>query len=156
MGALLWLLSSEPGYYHRLGGGKPFGFGSVSLSINWAKTDLKTGTHWQEYYKSLFPVPKPDQNLAEESDQNLAEECVKLYKTTVEQAYGDNNQKFENISFIAAFCRAAQGFTDDLPIHYPKTNRDDDKGFTWFVKNESGQKLALRLLSEDNGLPFNP
>lgn len=56
LGALLWLLSSPDVHYHRLGGAKPLGFGSVWLNVDWEKTDLRIGKDWAEFYKSLIPT----------------------------------------------------------------------------------------------------
>jgi CRISPR-associated protein (TIGR03986 family) len=46
LGALLWLLSLPPDSFHRLGGGKPLGFGSVAVSVDWDATDLRRGEDW--------------------------------------------------------------------------------------------------------------
>lgn len=56
LGALLWLLDLPKEHYHRLGGGKPFGFGSVKLSIDSDKTKtvLKNGACYGKYYRSLL------------------------------------------------------------------------------------------------------
>ena len=46
LGALLWLLTLEEGAYYSLGSGKPFGFGSIEISLNrikaWSGSALKT------------------------------------------------------------------------------------------------------------------
>jgi hypothetical protein len=149
LGALLWLLSLEDNYYHRLGGAKPLGFGSVKLSINWEKTDLRTGQGWKQYYSSLVSILSPDSQEALSS--------IELFRQAVEAAYG-NGKKFEQVSFIKAFSVMAQGFEDKLPIHYPRIT-PDGKVFDWFVENERvevGLKLSLPSLVEDKGLPINP
>jgi len=155
LGALLWLLELPENHYHRLGSGKPLGFGSVSLKINWTDTDLRTGEDWRKFYSSLLPVDKPDQTIAKQS--------VEEFKKAIAQAYGNNNN-FDKIDFITAFCRCAQGFNDNLPIHYPRTSKEQNpngEGFNWFVQNEKegesgGLKLALPYLSNDHGLPYQP
>jgi CRISPR-associated protein (TIGR03986 family) len=156
LGALLWLLSLEDNYYHRLGGAKPLGFGSVKLSINWETTDLRTGQGWKQYYSSLVPIQSPD------SQEALS--CIDLFKQAIEAAYG-NGRKFEQVSFIKAFSVMAQGFEDKLPIHYPRITPEinpNGEGFDWFVANEKvgkqegGLKLSLPSLAEDKGLPINP
>lgn len=156
LGALLWLLSLPEHHYHRLGGGKPLGFGSVSLAINWEKTDLRKGQDWKAFYSSLFPIDRPN--------ARSAEECITLYKNAVEEAYG-NGKNFERISFIAAFCRGAKGFDDKLPIHYPRARQagqtgvipphPEGKAFEWFVANErQEQQFSLPNLVDDGGLPI--
>jgi CRISPR-associated protein (TIGR03986 family) len=157
LGALLWLLALPPEHYHRLGGGKPFGFGSVRLDIDWNKTDLRKGDDWQQYYQSLTPLSN--------SNRKEAETTITLFQKVFEEVYG-NGQKFQNIPLIKAFCRAAQGFDDKLPIHYPRARQQgqnravpphpDGKAFEWFVENEraGGPKLALPPLWDENGLPI--
>lgn len=155
LGGLLWLLSLPEHHYHRLGGGKPLGFGSVKLSIDWEKTDLRQGDDWKNYYQSLAPT-------SSECTQEQAEnKIITKFKEAVQTTYGTKNTTFEQVSFIAAFCRAAQGFDDNLPTHYPrKTDRPnpESKIFEWFVENEkqNGSKLSLPSLVNDRGLPLNP
>jgi len=154
LGALLLILDLPENHYHRLGGGKPFGFGSVKLTIDWDKTDLRKGEDWKEYYSSLLPVSQPDANVAKAS--------IEEFKQAVETSY---NGKFEEVSFIKALLIATQGYSDNLPIHYPRkqTNPSTDvKIFEWFVDNENtnqrngGLKVALPMLVNDSGLPRNP
>lgn len=159
LGALLRLLDLPDNHYHRLGGGKPLGFGSVHIKINWDKTDLRTGQEWKEYYSSLLPNTR---NFSKQLCKNL----VNQFQNAIVRAYGENeNKQFEQVEFIQAFYQAAKGFDDNLPIHYPRTTQNPNpqgEGFDWFVDNESmnqdngGRKLALPLLTQDNGLPYNP
>ncbi|MGI0483571.1 TIGR03986 family CRISPR-associated RAMP protein, partial [Geminocystis sp. CENA526] len=154
LGALLLILNLPENHYHRLGGGKPFGFGSVKFTIDWDKTDLRKGEDWKEYYSSLLPISKPNANVAKAS--------IEEFKQAVETSY---NGKFEEVSFIKALLVATQGYSDNLPIHYPRkqTNPSTDvKIFEWFVDNENtnqrngGLKVALPMLANDGGLPRNP
>jgi CRISPR-associated protein (TIGR03986 family) len=151
LGGLLWLLTLPPDHYHRLGGGKPFGFGSVSLEINWDNTDLRKGDRWKEFYSDLSLIANP--NL--EQPQGT----VEIFQKEVGAVYG--NGSFPNAKFIKAFCQAAQGFADGKPIHYPRRRRlrdPENKIFDWFVENESprGQKLSLPDLANEVGLPYYP
>ena len=159
LGALLWLLSLPDHHYHRLGGGKPLGFGSVRLDINWQETDLRLGDEWRNFYLSLVDTPKPHQNL----EQVLQQQCVQAFQTEAKQAYSSPN--FEQIPFIAAFIQSAKGFDDNLPIHYPRLEANpqpEGKSFEWFVANEStakkdgGRKVSLPKLVSDRGLRRNP
>ena len=160
LGALLWLLSLPENHYHRLGGGKPLGFGSVSLKINWQETDLRNGQDWQQYYSSLFPLDSP-QSYNREFFIDNKESCVHKFKQAVSLAYGNGNN-FEQVSFISAFLRYTQGFDDKLPTYYPRLKahrKADAEGFKWFEENErtgsnGGQKLSLPKLVKDRGLPF--
>ena len=147
LGGLLWLLSLPENHYHRLGGGKPFGFGSVSLAIAWQNTDLRTGSSWREFYSNLSLVDAPDRDAAKKTIQIFQDEVGQVYK-----------DKFQDVKFIKAFCQAAKGFDDDKPIHYPRLQEAQVESFKWFVENEStrGQKMSLPDLTKDRGLPYNP
>ncbi|MEH1825413.1 MAG: hypothetical protein V7L22_08590 [Nostoc sp.] len=147
---MLWLLQLPDERCHSLGGAKPLGFGSVQLAILWEKTDLRQGKDWQEFYKSLLPITKPD--------VILAQRCIEEYKQAVEQAY---NYSFAAIPFIESFLKSAKDFEDNKPIHYPRIQaKPDIKGenFKWFSMNENvkGLKLSLPPLINDSGLPYQP
>ena len=174
LGALLWLLTLPEAHYHRLGGGKPLGFGSARLTLDETKTDLRTGAHWQKFYGSLLPVKQPVCDVSQ---------TVSAFKDAVTEAYADKPKPetvsnkalggfaaalasvakpaFERVPFIESFLVMAAGFDDNLPIHYPRTTAEPNpngEGFDWFVDNErtGGQKLPLPLLVDDEGLPFLP
>jgi CRISPR-associated protein (TIGR03986 family) len=150
LGALLWLLKLPEPYHHRLGGGKPLGFGSIRLDADVEAADIRTGQDWETFYRSLHSGDKP---LFEHSA------CIAEYQTAVESAY---KTSFDAVPFIAAFCRAAQGFEDGVPIHYPwnpETNgRPDPKGenFKWFTDNEQGDRWSLPSLTSGKALPLKP
>lgn len=157
LGALLWLLVSPDIHYHRLGGGKPLGFGSVWLDIDWEKTDLRLGTDWQQFYRSLMPISHQGTDAAD---------CITDYKDAVSSAYGKGKQ-FERVPFIAAFCRCSKGFEDNTAIRYPRTTSNptpEGEAFEWFVDNEqdtreeNALKLALPSLasSRPTSLPMHP
>ncbi len=151
LGGLLWLLSLSEGHYHRLGGGKPLGFGSVRLEVR-DITDLRKGNDWKEFYSSLESVDNSDLS------QNQAKETILTFKNEVGKIYGSND--FESVSFIKAFCQAAKGFSDGKPIHYPRVTPNPDpegKSFEWFVANErtGGRQMSLPSLTDDPGLPDN-
>jgi CRISPR-associated protein (TIGR03986 family) len=150
LGALIWLLQLPENHFHRLGGGKPLGFGSVKLNIN--HTDLRTGKQWREFYSSLLSVDKPDQTAAIKSSDCFQKAVEEIYKKT-----------FIKVSFIDAFLKAAKGF--DKPIHYPRHSKEplaDGKSYEWFVANEhdttenNALRLSLPELTNDLGLPLSP
>jgi CRISPR-associated protein (TIGR03986 family) len=147
LGALLYLLELPENHYHRLGSGKPLGFGSVKLTID--SSDLRTGHEWGDYYRSL---------LSTSSVQTAALATKEIFLQAVGDTYGRDGQLPE---FIKAFERSAEGFEDNLPVCYPRVSpapNSDGEGFEWFVKNEKqqGKKLSLPALVDDNGLPWNP
>lgn len=181
LGALIWLLSLENGF-HRFGGGKPLGFGSVKLEMcrNEGKdildSDIRSG---KELAESRYS------SLADDKSKCVGiENLVKEFQNAVLKAYKPNEQvpdeqikeKFEKVSFIEAFMRMAQGFEDSLPIHYPRTREEgatehpapnpDGESFKWFVDNNRTRKnfqtgetevvhgIALPNLAEDEGLPI--
>jgi CRISPR-associated protein (TIGR03986 family) len=161
LGALLWLLALPEDHFHRLGGGKPLGFGSVKLAVN--KTDLRTGAEWKAFYRTLDD--EDDKNSARPDSRDL----IATFEKEVAAAYGAGD--FDRVSFIAVFKRAARGFSDGKPIHYPRAKQQgqrsdstipphpEGKAFEWFVANErtgrqGGPKLALPDLVNDEGLPI--
>ncbi|NMG59189.1 TIGR03986 family CRISPR-associated RAMP protein [Geitlerinema sp. P-1104] len=157
LGGLLYLLTLPDIHFHRLGGGKPLGFGSVRLDLIESETDLRPGQDWSEFYQTLLPdevVVKPI---------NVSQ-CVKAYQKSVEAAYGGD---FEDVRFVAAFCRAAKGFDDRAAVRYPRVSphpTPEGEAFKWFVeneresKNESGMKLTLPDLADPapDSFPIQP
>ncbi len=143
LGALLWLLSLEDNYYHRLGSAKSLGFGSVHLKIK--NMELQTGQDWARFYENLSESKIAPAN---------AEEHIQAYKKAVKEAYGKH---FDNVSFIKAFKVALRGFKNGLPVHYPREEeKPSPKGenFKWFTENERKHHLALPSLESEEGLPL--
>jgi len=160
LGALLWLLSLPDDHYHRLGAGKPLGFGSVRLAICWSQTVLRMGRDWQKFYLSF------DKTAANPADvETIAKAAISTYCTTFEQAYGQG-KPFAEIPIIRAFYQCAKGFEDGKPIHYPRARQQsgtdsvpphpEGKAFEWFVANDrvGGPKVSLPALWDDHGLPL--
>ena len=169
LGALIWLLSLEDGY-HRFGGGKPLGFGSVKLEMcrNEGKeiidSDIRSG---KEIAESRYSSLTDDKSKCVGTGS-----IVKEFQKAVLAAYKPNEQvtdeqikeMFERVSFIEAFMRMAKGFEDNLPIHYPRTREEgttnhpapnpEGESFKWFVDNNRTRKIALPNLAEDEGLPI--
>ena len=153
LGALLWLLSLPENHYHRLGGAKPLGFGSIKLKINWDKTDLRKGENWREFYSSLISISN--------SSLQDAETTIQPFKDAVADVYG-NGESFEEVRFIKSFCCGCQGFNDNKPIHYPRTTKNpnpEGKAFEWFVANErtgrdAKPSVSLPELWYETGLPY--
>jgi len=177
LGALLWLLCLPKDYFHRFGGGKPLGFGSVRLTIDWEHTRLYSGQGWRAIYSDLtygdlneveLPASSGGGDLQSINAEN-AKLLVDAFQRAVERAYG-NGKTFQQVPFIAAFLRMAQGFTDGLPIHYPRARQQNQQGpvpphpegkaYEWFVENEriardgGGPKLSLPNLHAERGLPI--
>lgn len=154
LGALLWLLSLPEEHYHRLGGGKPLGFGSVRIDID--ELNLVNGQGRKQQFASLFPLGDEQLGDNQVKDKNKAtDKYVSAFKKSLSEAY---SQPFDDIPFIKAFCKAAKGF--DKPVHYPRQHQRpeaDEENFKWFVANEHpkfGKQVSLADLSEDIGLPI--
>jgi CRISPR-associated protein (TIGR03986 family) len=152
LGALAWLLRLPADHHLKLGHGKPLGFGSVTLAVDPAGTDLRRTDDWVEHYRSLTPPPAPsgDANLPDLND--LAAAFAAAAPAPV----------------LDAFCAIAKG-RPDLRVHYPRTRpqdkRDQSKtmregvavppdprgrAYTWFVANE---RIAGRGVVEGRSLP---
>ncbi|NTW87852.1 MAG: TIGR03986 family CRISPR-associated RAMP protein [Desulfobulbaceae bacterium] len=153
LGALLYLLRLPENHFHRFGGGKPLGFGSVRLSV--ADCELTTGDTLRERYCSW---------ISESNRNNISDDTVAVFKDAVRRAYVQNHQgSFEQISFVKAFLHACKGFDDRLPIHYPRATDSGNPGppnpkgesFKWFVANDQKRapNYALGDLAMDIGLP---
>jgi CRISPR-associated protein (TIGR03986 family) len=146
LGALLWLLSLPPNHYHRLGLGKPLGFGSVRLDIT--HTHLGTGKDWQEYYGSLSST-EPDCNV---------DSAIAIYEQAIVDAYGKDSSS-DDVAFIQAFLRSAKGFEDEFAVHYPwnpegkGTPDPQGESFKWFTDNENGDQWSLPSLISGENLP---
>jgi len=152
LGALLWLLSLPEKHYHRLGGGKPLGFGSVRLDIG-EGLDLRDGEALRADYLSLLGESSEGRRITNTED---LEQCLQAFREALKTAY-----RSETPDFIEAFKRAATGFSDGLPVHYPRNEAQPNpqgEGFKWFVANENdrqgGQRLGLPSLAQGyRGLP---
>lgn len=175
LGALLWLLSLEPGYYHRIGGGKSLGFGSVRLCVE--STDLKQGKDWQHYYgKSKVNEQEKTGVLNNSSAYTLktGEQLnvfLKEQRQKFEQALGKAYEGKQSV-ILESFLKSAAGFDDNLPVHPPRLkykrmnpiSKVEEESFRWFTENEresrnpneGGQKLALQPLTGDEALPYSP
>jgi CRISPR-associated protein (TIGR03986 family) len=153
LGALLHLLSLNEGrasgestLFNKIGGGKPFGFGSVKLDINWEHTRLAIGTDFATSLSGLTSVPQTTVEILREIAQRF-QEAVRTQ------------------SYYKAFKIACQGYTSDQAVHYPMISPGAGEGediLKWFVENErmteTGRGLSLPKLVNDSGgqLPAHP
>jgi hypothetical protein len=149
LGAVLWLLDlgKDGQHFFRLGGGKPLGFGSVRLER--IGGSLATGEALAQYYGAFDPGAFPDE------DAGRLDEAVNSFEEAIAAAHGAGN--FAAVPFIQDFLKAAEGFADDLPIHYPRETSEPSpagENFKWFQKNARGPKEALPPLAADRGLPL--
>ncbi|ARQ71932.1 TIGR03986 family type III CRISPR-associated RAMP protein [Streptomyces marincola] len=142
LGALAWLLSLPPGHFHRLGLGKPLGFGSVRLTVNPDNTELSSGEQWVSYYRSLNgPLPTAD-----------AEHTLKKAVETF-TALGERSRALGTV--LKTFLAAARG-NPDLPVHYPRVSAPgqspsaptppdpDGNSYAWFTENQRSGKNGIQ------------
>lgn len=161
LGALLYLLNLPDNHFHRLGGGKPLGFGSVRIDINWEQTNLRQGSDWKTFYETLDPTQLSTPNSDPQG-------TITAYKDEVKAIYG-TSEEFDSVPLIQSFLRSAQGFDDQKPVHYPRVRprgfqgnpppHPEGESFKWFTENErtgrnGGDRLPLPSLLNGSGLPY--
>lgn len=175
LGALLWLADlsrQHPGAHHRLGGGKPLGFGSVTATVDWDATRLSRGADLRAAYtdmkSSRKAVPGGKQQLRDTIEAFQQAVCDVYPRGGAEEA--DTAASFEGTPLIAAFLRAACGFEDGPPMHYPRSGQPaagpgtrvvphrQGEQYRWFVANDrvgrhQGPRVSLARIVDDPGLP---
>ncbi|HPN34209.1 MAG TPA: TIGR03986 family CRISPR-associated RAMP protein [bacterium] len=146
-GALLWALEME-GWHHRIGFGKPLGFGSATIQIlNIAVLDL------EKHYQGLGL----NYEMEEKTDKKSL--WISIFKKAMQDRFGKDFEKLAAIRDL----RSMLADSPSLPIHYPRSwlePQPEGKNFEWFVGNkrsgkDAGPRLVLPLADEDNvGLPL--
>lgn len=104
LGTLIWLLRLPVDHFHRFGGGKPLGFGSVDLRLEDEDSEIISGKKIRERYLSLDVTS---------GNSITAEKCKEAFESAVQSAYPDAKT-------LEAFKQSAKGFSDNLPTHYPR------------------------------------
>lgn len=157
LGALIWLLDLPEGCFHRIGGGKPLGFGSVRMTVK--ALDLLDGESIKSRYGTLLPAGESgsassgtERDASITSVEQVRGGAIAAFKDAVSKAYGN----FEDVHFIKAFLNTAKGF--NKRVHYPRSTREPDpegKNYKWFVgNNDKTRRLALDELWAPRGLPL--
>lgn len=139
LGALAWLLRLPPGHFHRLGHGKPLGFGSVRLDIDPDGTLLSTGQDWISRYRTQ----RPAEDSADPDSVNAALSTVTEHFINAASAGSDDKTSQP----LEAFLAVARGDAS-MPVHYPRVRPHDmnpdvpvppdprGRSFEWFQQNE--------------------
>lgn len=142
LGALLWALELN-GWHHRLGLGKPLGFGSVRICVD-----------------SLEVVDEATRYTALSSGIRDASAMKKALLDGFEAAMADRyGATFKNLPNVRDL-EALLARTPSLPVHYPRSTEEPDpegKNYEWFIgnKRKGGPRLALRLAVDDTeGFPL--
>lgn len=130
--ALLWAadFTGDPadGRFYRLGMGKPLGFGSVSVRIDFDKSAIWTTDNLCKRY--LFEEAAPE---TEDALRGLSEEF-------------DNEFRKEASTTYLAMLNAAKGFDEKYPVHYPWVRpaagdpiEPQAETYRYFVSNDKGE-----------------
>ena len=150
LGALLWLLTLEDekfesngrtyckSAYYSVGSGKPFGFGSIKISL--ASLNAWRGQALKARYASLLdpktePVEETEQIKLDRPEMVQSSNAVNKLKQTFEEslkkAYGENSERLLRI-----FKEHRHGPGDQRPVHYPRTSSEPGEPFKWFSDSE--------------------
>lgn len=155
LGALLWLLSLPKRHFHRLGGGKPLGFGSVRITIDEEHTSLSSGGELQ---RALRELERPGNDVQ-------AAELVAEFQDSVTRHDAFESATFDQVPRIATFLQCARGYQRS-PVHYPRRDRVPDaegKQYEWNRENERYEQhpeprhpngYTLPPLGDDDSLPY--
>ncbi|MEU1730446.1 TIGR03986 family CRISPR-associated RAMP protein [Streptosporangium sp. NPDC020145] len=138
LGALAWLLGLPEGHFHRLGFGRPLGFGSVRLAVDPTGTELHTGAEYAAYYRTLTGgLPATD-------GVKVLDEARRVFEKEAAASPA--------LSTIRDAMLTVSRGDPTLPVHYPRTRPDgfppgvpappDPRGrnFEWFTVNEQDEK----------------
>ncbi len=153
LGALLWTLnlSSDEGFFFRLGYAKPLGFGSVTLDVEKVEL-LDLCTRYSSLSSSGWRQATPFERST----------WIERFEKAMERCYGKALQELPNICDLKALLSEP---TPPLPVHYPRTTLSPDpdgKNFEWFVANKvkakkiekAGPNLTIGLPGAEDGLPL--
>ncbi|MFI7449693.1 TIGR03986 family CRISPR-associated RAMP protein [Nonomuraea sp. NPDC049714] len=139
LGALAWLLTLPAGHFHRLGFGRPLGFGSVRLDIE--EAELHDGTDYMAYYQSLSEV------LPESDWRAVLDAAREAFNSLVEASPA--------LKTVREAILAASRGVPTLPVHYPRLRHEkldarvstppDPQGlqYKWFTANEKIEKGVM-------------
>ena len=142
LGALLWLLTLEEGAYYSLGSGKPFGFGSIRISL--ASLNARRGRALKARYASLLdPVeakPAEDDQIGfEYTESAQSNELIEGLKQKFEDALEGAYDKKKSERLLRIFKEHRCGPGDQRPVHYPRTSQEPGEPFEWFKDSEKSE-----------------
>lgn len=143
LGALLWSLQLEGEQFHRIGLGKPLGFGSIRISVAGVFI-LDVVTRYQSDKASG----------SEPAGEAAQEKLVQCFKAAVSKAYAKD---FAQVGHIRDLLTLLSEPRLNLPIHYPRATMQpnkEGKNYEWFVGNNRRQRLVLELPEQEKGLPL--
>jgi CRISPR/Cas system CSM-associated protein Csm3 (group 7 of RAMP superfamily) len=121
--------------YHRLGGGKPLGFGSVRIDITNAKI-YGNAKGMKQRYETLLKDDLP-------AEQFMAVNTAKKLGTDYIAKAANISELKKILDIWECVCK---GF-DEAPIQYPRVHENEEPvrahsdGYAWFVEDKKNQKL---------------
>ncbi|GGO20288.1 hypothetical protein GCM10010116_40680 [Microbispora rosea subsp. aerata] len=154
LGALVWLLTLPPGHFHRLGYGRPLGFGSVRLDVDAERTELHSGEHYAAYYRSLSAsLPSNDTKVILDKARHEFERLV--------------SGSPQLVMIREAMLAVTRG-NPELPVRYPRVRPEglpdnvpappDPRGqnYEWFTANEMDSGVIASGRGRSLPAPVNP
>jgi CRISPR-associated protein (TIGR03986 family) len=168
LGALLWALELESGWMHRLGFGKPLGYGDVTIAVE--EVELWTAERWEHSTATAGeeadrPTASPDVLVARLKDRFRG---AMARRYTQPSAPASEFARLHNIADLASLLGKKPG----LDVTYPLVSEQrgfldvmnageiaetSPESYRWFTQNrrkEGGHWLDLA--SGDGGLPWEP
>ena len=143
LGGLIASIQTGEGQCHRLGGGRPLGFGAVSLNVDFEKSKISTqqslSQSWENCETAKF-LPAEDL-LKLETEFREKVQSEPFYKTF--------------ISYLDGYANA-----EGIQVMYPRSSADSNDPnaiLDWFVANErleNGHSLPQIGAAQKNSLPF--
>lgn len=146
-GALLWSIEMENDMFHKIGLGKPLGFGSVKLSIiNISTLNIKEryGSYSNNGWNIITDLEK------------MKGIFINKFRDSMKIKHNKNFNELINIMDLKAILSEHA-----LAVHYPRTLREPDpdgRNFEWFVQNKRnrrfGQKPLKKAPEDTSGFPL--
>jgi hypothetical protein len=143
LGGLIASIQTGEGQCHRLGGGRPLGFGAVSLKVDFEKSKISTqqslSQSWENCETAKF-LPAEDL-LKLETEFREKVQSEPFYKTF--------------ISYLDGYANA-----EGIQVMYPRSSAESKEPkaiLEWFVANElseNGHSLPQIGAAQKNALPF--
>lgn len=127
LGALLWSLEMEE-WHHRLGMGKPLGFGSVKIAIQ------EEGTCCVDHTARYSSIEQEGQQAL---NANTRRWLIEEFKNAMLTQYAESGQNFYELPNIADI-QALLANAAPLPVHYPRPMVEaqaEGKNYEWFEGN---------------------
>ena len=127
LGLLLWSLALENGMAHKIGMGKPLGFGSVSITVGSVEIICRK-TRYSSFVKAIN-----DLQDGITKNTNWQNDYVLKFTSWMEDVFTTEFAELENVKALKKILEYPNRSTS--PIHYPLCENTDEKQFEWFVAN---------------------